>query len=340
MKLYYKNNDCISSALRQFATLKGLKNQTQCPSYNSIKRMIERFELTGNCDKLKPPGRPSGDSESKVHEHIAETETGQVTCRKSGTFLGISKSHMQRILRKSMNLFPYKPQLDHYLSENSINERTVFCEKFLISVDTNDDFLEKILFSDESIFELNSSCINKQNNRFWALEKPDESHFTVKSFPQKCMVWCGFTANFVVGPYFFTENVTSESYQTMITDFVIPELKKKRKFSHTILMQDGATPHTSASTKELLKRAFGNRIISRGLDFEWPSYSPDLNPLDFAFWGHIKNLLYMNRYTFISEMKRKITEIIDDLDLSFYKNSVYSLLNRCILCLESGGSNF
>ena len=55
--------------------------------------------------------------------------------------------------------------------------------------------------SDEAHFYLNGT-VNTQNSRIWASE---QSHAVqeIPPHPQKLTVWCGFTAGFIIGPYFF-----------------------------------------------------------------------------------------------------------------------------------------
>jgi transposase len=53
-------------------------------------------------------------------------------------------------------------------------------------------------------------------------------------------------------------------------------------------MQDGASPHTAKQTIELLKKYFGEKIISNKLEDFWPPYSPDLNPWRLLFVGLFK----------------------------------------------------
>ena len=45
--------------------------------------------------------------------------------------------------------------------------------------------------------------------------------------------------------------------------------------------QDGATWHTANETINLLKKTFGERIISRRGPVAWPPKSCDLTPLDY-----------------------------------------------------------
>ena len=58
-------------------------------------------------------------------------------------------------------------------------------------------------------------------------------------------------------------------------------------------MQDGAPPHTARDTITLLKTIFRRRLVALGTDVEWAPHSPDLNPLDFWFWGAAKEAVYV-----------------------------------------------
>ena len=49
--------------------------------------------------------------------------------------------------------------------------------------------------------------------------------------------------------------------------------------------QEGATAHTARATLYLLQQLFGERIISRGMQFAWPPLSPDLTAPDFFLWA-------------------------------------------------------
>ena len=57
-------------------------------------------------------------------------------------------------------------------------------------------------------------------------------------------------------------------------------------------MRDGAPPHFSVDVRRLLNNRFRDRWIGRGGPILWPPRSPDLNPLDYYLWGHLKALVY------------------------------------------------
>jgi len=54
---------------------------------------------------------------------------------------------------------------------------------------------------------------------------------------------------------------------------------------------DGAPPHYTNRVRELLNKLFPNRWLGRGGPVAWPPRSPDLTPLDYCLWGHMKTLV-------------------------------------------------
>ena len=55
-----------------------------------------------------------------------------------------------------------------------------------------------------------------------------------------------------------------------------------------LIQQDDAPPHYGREVKDFLNRNYPNR---QG-PIAWPPRSPDLTPLDFYLWGHMKSLVY------------------------------------------------
>ena len=57
-------------------------------------------------------------------------------------------------------------------------------------------------------------------------------------------------------------------------------------------MYDGAPPHLTRVARQFLNQHFTNKWIGREGPIAWPACSPDLNPLDFHLWGHLKSIVY------------------------------------------------
>ena len=47
-------------------------------------------------------------------------------------------------------------------------------------------------------------------------------------------------------------------------------------------------------------------LISLNTDHEWSPHSPDLNPLDFWFWGDAKNVVYANKPVTLAQLKENV----------------------------------
>ena len=71
-------------------------------------------------------------------------------------------------------------------------------------------------------------------------------------------------------------------------------------------MQDGAPAHTSRVAMDWLKCRFGDKLISNKSDFTWPPGSPDLNPLDFYFWGDMKQKIHEGSLRSLMDAKNLI----------------------------------
>ena len=74
-------------------------------------------------------------------------------------------------------------------------------------------FYRNIVFSDEAYFWLNGH-VYKKNCRFWSEDQPEELQ-KLPMHPEKVIVWWGFWAVGIIGPYFLKDaanrNVTVNS---------------------------------------------------------------------------------------------------------------------------------
>ena len=107
-------------------------------------------------------------------------------------------------------------------------------------------------------------------------------------------IWCGVLGNRLIGPFVFDNNLTGNTYETFLRNELpglledIPlMIRRQMYFQH-----DGAPPHYTRHVREYLNEYFPNRWLGRGGPAAWPPRSPDLTPLDYYLWGHMKTLVY------------------------------------------------
>jgi hypothetical protein len=149
-------------------------------------------------------------------------------------------------------------------------------------------FLDKFVFSDEATFHL-SGKVNHRNLIIWELQNPHQVVEHVRDSP-KVTVFCAVSRTQVYGPFFFAETtVTSHVYLDRLEHFLVPQLD----VNNVIWQQDGAWPHYHRDVKRYLNQTFPGRWKGRGGYIPWPPRSPYLTPMDFSFWGFVKDNVYI-----------------------------------------------
>ncbi|GFS61563.1 transposable element tc3 transposase [Trichonephila clavipes] len=146
-----------------------------------------------------------------------------------------------------------------------------FAYRFLARMEVDDAWPWKFLWSDEAHFYL-YGAVNIENCRIWGTSPPNILH-QQPLHSDYVTTWCGFTAEFILEPFFF-ETLTLQGakrvcntnpwYSELLQQQVIPALQERQFLQTTIFVQDGATPNIGHQAKGLLSANFGdNRVISR-----------------------------------------------------------------------------
>lgn len=107
-----------------------------------------------------------------------------------------------------------------------------------------------------------------------------------------------------------------------------------------IFQHDGAPCHNAMIVRHLLDRVFPGKWIGRGSQRTWPPRSPDLTPMDFFFWGHIKEYFYRNPINNREELEGRIIEAIASITPEMIWNAGSNLIRRARLCIELSGGHF
>ena len=109
-----------------------------------------------------------------------------------------------------------------------------------------------------------------------------------------------------------------------------------------IFQHDGAPPHYHHQVKQHLDQVYPDKWIGRGGPRQWPARSPDLTPLDYYLWGHMKTLVYKKKSNTREELLQRIMEACQDIrdKPDVLRESASSILKRAQLCIEQGGNHF
>ena len=214
-----------------------------------------------------------------------------------------------------------------------------FAEWVLSSITEEPQFLSTLMFSDESNFYLNGH-VNKQNCRIWASENP--RRFSEQPLhSEKVIVWAAMSHRGVLGPFFFEESVNGENYLEMLQSFLWPQVANLPDIDRLRFMQDGAPPHFARPVRQWLDQVFEGRWIGRRGPTEWPPRSPDMTPLDFYLWGHIKQLVYQRRPQNTDDLRGFIRDAFSDINAQpeLMRKVLLAFKHRMHLIMENGGNH-
>ena len=303
-----------------------------------MRSIFDKFIETGSMFDAPRCGRPRR-SDEKIEEikDIFE-ENPSTSIRQAAAIADTSFTMIRNVLREDLRMKPHRFSFCHQLFDDDKATRVTMCNEFQQRIAADENFLNRLCFSDEATFHL-SGRVNRHNCVFWDTSNPH----AVQEVPIKSpgiTVWCGLFCDQIIGPFFFESTVTSKSYKEMLEDFFIPQLKRKRRFTTTIFQQDGAPPHWSLEVRSLLNSKFPGRWIGRDGPFHWAARSPDLTPLDFYFWGMLKQRVYRRQPTSLSDLRNFIDEETLQTSTQEVSDAFRNFENRLRLCLREDGGHF
>ena len=201
--------------------------------------------------------------------------------------------------------------------------------------------MDQIWLSDEAHFCLQGEP-NLQNNRVWSQSQPRAVHQRV-SHPEKCTAWCAISSEGIIGPFWFEDSagraltVNADRYSSVLKKFHAALRKRLQGKTDGIwFQQDGAPPHRAGENLTWLRERFGTRLISFGAPTAWPSSSPDLTPLGYFLWGHIKSRVYQSAPRTIPDLKSEVRRQIRQVKASTCRSVLNNLKKRASLCSWSG----
>lgn len=315
-------------------------------SQGAVSQILKKFRETGNVEDMKRTGRPksaTGD-EKALDVLLAIEEIPQISLREASEILDISHSSVLRILKRQ-KFHPYKLQLTHELNEDDFDRRMDFCEQMMERCNVDENFASNIVFSDEATFMLNGT-VNRHNCRYWSRTNPHWMQEAHTQYPQKVNVWAGILRGQIIGPFFLNETLTADRYLQLLQTHIIPAItalfpgENGGIDNRIFFQQDGAPPHFAVHVREYLNNVFGNRWIGRRGSIEWPARSPDLTPLDFFLWGHIKNNVYKHRPRNVEDLKVRIAAEMRRVPAEVLQKATLEFKYRLGHCLAVNGAQF
>jgi inhibitor of nuclear factor kappa-B kinase subunit alpha len=242
--------------------------------------------------------------------------------------MGVSRSSIQRILKEDLGLTPYKRRKVHGLSTQQRRTRLERSKALLQRYDEFD--VQRIVFSDEKLFVIEEHR-NAQNDRVYAVafEAIPERVRTVQRFqkPGSAMVW-GAVSSRGKFPLVFVESgvkINAAYYREEILEGCL-KAEAQRVFGQGqwTFQQDSAPAHKAKVVQDWCRAQIPDFISSS----EWPSSSPDLNPLDYSIWGILEARVNAVQHRSVDSLKKRLRAEWRKLSLKTIRTSIASWRRR------------
>lgn len=254
---------------------------------------------------------------------------------------GISKSTAHRIVKK-FKLHPYHVTRVQTLLPRDYQARIVFCNEMLTRIQEDQDFFRKILWSDETTCK-RDGYLNLHNLHSWQLTNPHLMRENKSQYQFKINYWTGILNGKIIGPYELPGNLNGNNYLQFLQNQlqILLEDEPLAIRQGMWLQNDGCPAHYAVQVRNYLNDAYPNRWIGRLGPILWPPRSPDLNPLDFFYWGCLKEQVYKKPINSLEELRLRVAEAARILSLKNYNNRLQrSFIKRCRACIRASGAQF
>lgn len=318
---FYKNGQKQADIGRRLGTHKCI-----------ISRIIKQFNTFGNVVSLKRGGRHRKTTKAqdrwikqtseqdpfmsslKIQHKLAE-ETGVSVC---------SRTVRNRLLEAGLH--GRRPAKKPLLSKKNRRDRIRFAR--LYSHWTEHDW-KKVIFSDESKFNLmNSDGMNYVRRPRGERLNPKYTVPTVKHGGGSVMVW-GCFSGLGMGPLFRIQgNMDRFMYKDILQENLIPYSDEIMPLSH-YFQHDNDPKHTSKFVKAWLRREKINVL-------EWPSQSPDLNPIE-NFWEILDRKVRDRTYGNVTELFVALSAAWKNMDPHVIDNLIKSMPKRLAEVIKNKG---
>ena len=121
----------------------------------------------------------------------------------------------------------------------------------------------------------------------------------------------------------------------MLQNEIFPSLLNENGNFLAYFQQDCAPHHYGIQVRQYLNQLLPDVLIFRRRPVEWLPRSPDLTPLDFYPWGHLKAMVYQESIRDLDHLKDRIinsfAQISPDVILRVHSEWV----KRVMICIQN-----
>lgn len=328
---------CGNSASQIFTLLKKL-GISKMFIYRTIDRFLESSQVEDRMRSGRPRVVRTSGAIKTVRERIRRNplRKQKIMARE----MDISLRSMSRLIRDDLHMKAFRRCTGHLLTPRLKQIRLERCKKLLQWHASNGH--ENILFTDEKNFTV-EEVFNKQNDKVYARTSEEAKTIVPRvqrgHHPTSVMVWWGVSHKGVTSLHFCEKGVKTGAkvYQQDVLEGVVKPLTITLfEGKHWVFQQDSAPAHKAKTTQEWLRLNIPGFIRAE----DWPSGSPDLNPLDYQLWSELERMGCQVRHRNLESLKKALISAAASIPIETIRAAIDKWPERLKACIKARGDHF
>ncbi len=303
-------------------------------SQNTVAKVVQTFKKDGTATiSQRHPGRPrklTPRQERLLMRRVEENRhASSLQLSKeveSQTGVNIFRDIIRRTLQRN-GMHGCHPRKKPLLKPRHKKAPLEFAR---VHADRDEDYWYSILWSDETKINVFGTDGFKTVWRRKGEEYKEKCMVpTVKHGGGSVLMWDCMSAAGVGELHFIDGIMNSQMYCSILKEKMLPSLRALGRRAH--FQHDNDPKHTSKTTVGFLKK---NRVKV----IQWPSMSPDLNPIE-HLWGILKRQVEHHSPSSIQSLKEVILEEWKKIDLAKCRQFVHSMPRRLGAVIKNHGGH-
>lgn len=223
---------------------------------------------------------------------------------------------------KELGLSYRSSALKEPLGEDEKNDRLQWCHDW-----EDYEHFDQVIFTDEA-----GIWLNDKRGKGWFPKGQTFDPVQIES-REKINIWGAISQAGKIGIYTFRDNFNAGIYEDALREVLVPVAQVLHP-EGCYIQADNYGVHRAASVYTYLNTEEAN-IVKDILP--WPSYSPDLNPME-NLWAVLKSKIRKRHPKTIDQLEDIIHEEWGNLSDEYARKLCLSIYNRIDMCIENEGS--